>query len=271
MLKNKYTSEVELSNRHLAIGIIGLLIFCQLLGFLFVDIVKVGEGEVAVITRFGKISQIKEPGWSLKIPWIESHQATFSSKVQVTTIEADAATKDQQAVKIKLNVQYRLDTTKADELFKQVKNEDYYEKSILPPILQESVKSQSTNYTSLELATRRDQFKIDITKAIEERLRVYYSFIVSVNVENIDWSEQYDKAIEQKIITEQQVQTRRQELEKAKIQSEIEITQARGEAEANRLRKESLTSEIIEKMKIEKWDGKLPQVTGSNTIIDLKP
>lgn len=251
-------------------GLIFSLVILQLLVSLILDVVRVNEGEVAVITRFGKISGIKEAGWSFKMPYIDSHQATFSSKVQVTTIEADAVTKDQQAVKIKLNVQYRLDTTKADELFKQVRTEDYYEKSILPPILQESVKSQSTNYSSLELTTMRDQFKIDITKAIEQRLKTYYSFIVSVNVENIDWSEQYDKAVEQKIITEQQVQTRRQELEKSKIQSEIEITQARGEAEANRLRKESLTPEIIEKMKIEKWDGKLPQVTGSNTIINLK-
>jgi hypothetical protein len=54
-----------------------------------------------------------------------------------------------------------------------------------------------------------------------------------------------------------------------KIEAEQKLTQARAEAEALRIQKQEVTPELlrlreIEAMlkAIEKWDGKLPQVTG---------
>lgn len=42
------------------------------------------------------------------------------------------------------------------------------------------------------------------------------------------------------------------------------------EAEANRKIADSLTPELIEKLKYEQWNGELPQVQGSNTpIVDV--
>jgi len=52
---------------------------------------------------------------------------------------------------------------------------------------------------------------------------------------------------------------------KSKGEAEAKVVSARGEAEANRLLAASITPILIEKMKIEQWDGKLPQVQGSNT------
>lgn len=69
-----------------------------------------------------------------------------------------------------------------------------------------------------------------------------------------------------------------QEKEKATIEAEQKKIQAEGEAEATRIKAEaeaeankkiaeSLTPELIEKQKIEKWSGDVPQVQGSNTPI----
>ena len=43
-----------------------------------------------------------------------------------------------------------------------------------------------------------------------------------------------------------------------KAEAEKAIISAKAEAEANRLREQALTPAILEKMWIEKWDGKLP-------------
>ena len=45
---------------------------------------------------------------------------------------------------------------------------------------------------------------------------------------------------------------------------------AEGEAEANRKISQSLTDQIIENKKIEKWDGVLPKVSGNaGTLVDF--
>ena len=101
----------------------------------------------------------------------------------------------------------------------------------------------------------------------------FFVKIVSVNIVNLDWSDAFDKAIEAKVIAEQQTQQKKQELEKEKLEAEISITKAKAEAESTTIRGQALklNPETLEKSKIDKWDGKLPQVQGAgNSIIQLK-
>jgi prohibitin 1 len=56
----------------------------------------------------------------------------------------------------------------------------------------------------------------------------------------------------------------RQKVAQATEEAEAVRTRAKAEAEAeaNRLLTQSLTPQLMEYRKLEKWDGKLPQVTG---------
>ena len=77
------------------------------------------------------------------------------------------------------------------------------------------------------------------------------------------------------IAAEQEKETAAINAEKAKIKAEGEAEALRiaaeAEAEANRKISESLTPELIEKIKLEKWNGTVPQVQGSSTpIVDIK-
>ena len=56
---------------------------------------------------------------------------------------------------------------------------------------------------------------------------------------------------------------------KANAEAETLRIAAEAEAEANREIAASLTPELIEKIKYEKWSGVLPQVTGGTSIISL--
>ena len=59
----------------------------------------------------------------------------------------------------------------------------------------------------------------------------------------------------------------------AKASSEAAIISAKGQAEANRLLNASLSPLILEYVKINKWNGKLPTTSvgsGSSTIVGLK-
>jgi prohibitin 2 len=253
-------------------GVVTLLV----LSFVTFDIVKINDRQVGVITQLGKAVNTVN-GWSLKIPFIQSHAVTYDTSVQSISVDANTATADQQSLKIKINVQYKLDGTKAIEIYKLVKDQEFLNSSIIPPFIQEATKASTTKFTASELLINRDKVKQEIEQALSTRMKEYYSTVVSVNIENIDWSDAYDKAIESKVITQQETETAKQKLEKAKAEAEVKITEARAEAQANELKKVSLTPELIqletlniEKKKIEKWDGKLPTTTGVNGLFNIK-
>ena len=252
--------------------VVSVFILVQLIGTGIFDLVRVNERQVAVITRFGRVIDVKNAGWHFKVPWIDSLAATYDTSVQSVSANASSATKDQQTVDIKANIQYRIDPTKAREIFQLVQSQKFLNESIVPPFIQEAVKATISEYTAGELLEKRDVVKVGIEERLQERLDGYYSTVVAVNIENIDWSDEFDKAIEQKVIAEQEVLRKQQELEQAKILAEIQITEATAEAEATRIRGSAIREnpETLEKAKIDKWDGKLPRVQGDNdVIIDL--
>ena len=59
------------------------------------------------------------------------------------------------------------------------------------------------------------------------------------------------------------------DIEKARGEAEAILLRAKATAEANRTINKSLTEDLIEYEKIKVWDGKLPQVTGSNSALML--
>ena len=84
-----------------------------------------------------------------------------------------------------------------------------------------------------------------------------------LNLTDFSFSQEYTKAIEEKQVAEQN-------LEKAKLEAEKKITEAKGEAEANALKQQTITDKVLQEKFIEKWDGKLSIVSGNaNGFFDL--
>lgn len=111
-------------------------------------------------------------------------------------------------------------------------------------------------------------------------------FINKVVINNMDFEEAYNTAIQQKSIAQQNADKQKIENEaaiaKAEADKQVAITNAEAEAqktsiaadaqaEANRKIAESLSEPLIEYQKIQKWDGKLPTVSGSNALVSIDP
>lgn len=108
--------------------------------------------------------------------------------------------------------------------------------------------------------------------------------LYQVIIENMDFEDEYNAAIQQKSIAQQTAA--RQEIEnktaikKAEADKTVEIKKAEAKAEKMRIEAEaqanankeladSISDALIDYQKIEKWDGKLPKVTDSNAIVSL--
>ena len=242
-----------------------VIILCLIVFISSFTIIK--SGEVGVKLRFGKVVNTSmHDGVNFKIPVIEK---IVKMNVQVQKVEVDtsSASKDLQDVNMKLAVNYRINEKDATKLYKNVGMK--YEEVVLEPAIEESIKAVTSKYTAEELITTRSEVSTNCKKELENKIKKYGLYIDNFNITNFSFSAEFNKAIEEKQIAEQKVLTAKQELEKEKIEAEKKIVKAEAEKRANQAKGQSLTDNIIKEKFIEKWNGELPKVSGTSSIVDI--
>lgn len=248
----------------IVLGVIAFII--MFLGLLSVTTIR--SGEVGIRVRFGKVvDKSTSEGINFKIPVIERIER-MNVKVQKAEVTTESSSKDLQEVNMSVAVNYRIEAEKAVDLYKNVGKG--YVDVVLAPAIQESIKAVTSKYTAEELITNRSEVSEKCMEELSKKVSKYGLLVSDFNITNFGFSPEFDKAIEEKQIAEQKVLTAKQELEREKIEAEKKIVAAEAEKKANELKQKTLTDNIIKEKFIEKWDGKLPSVTGSGTIVDIK-
>ena len=248
------------------IRIVGIIVIVVII--LLVSSIRIVEsGEVGVRVRFGKASnQPTHEGINLKIPFIEQIKK-MNIRVQKIEVTTSSSSKDLQDVEMSLAVNYQIDKKKAVNLYKNVGSN--YDEVILEPAIEEGIKAVTSKYTAEELITNRSEVSKQCREELDKKVSKYGLSINDFNITNFNFSKEFNKAIEEKQVAEQKVLTAKQELEKERIEAEKKIVKAEAEKRSNELKEESLTDNIIREKFIEKWDGHLPKVTGSNNMLDI--
>ena len=247
-------------------AVIGTIVGIIILLILF-SISTVPTGHVGIKVRFGAVqNDVITEGLNWKMPIIESIKK-MDCRTQRVDIEGEGASRDLQTVATYIAVNYRVNQEKAFELYKTVGTD--YETIIVKPAVQETMKNTLAKYTAEELITKRTEVANTLQEALTAKLNEKGIIIENVSIVNLDFSQAYDNAIEQKQVAEQEAKKAEQELAKAKIEAEkkvveaqaeadAKIVKAQAEAEAARVQKSELTKELLQLRWIEKWDGKLP-------------
>ena len=243
-------------NDTLKIGIIVAIVIIAM-GTLFASFKTIKSGEVGLKVRFGKIVNSKlNEGLNLKVPFIETI-VSVNIKVQKSELAVEGSTKDMQTVNTTVAVNYRVDSEKADNLYREVGNE--YEEVILEPAIKEAIKAAIAQYNSEEIIVKRSEVSASCLEKISEKTNKYGIIIEDVNLTDFSFSDEYTNAIERKQVAEQ-------ELEKARLESEKKLVEANAAKEANDLLNKTLTDEVLTQNFIEKWDGHLPETYAGGDI-----
>jgi len=242
--------------RKLAVGAaVGLVL---LLGYLSVVIVE--GGNRGVLVRLGTINeQVLGEGIHMVTPFV-SQVHEMSIRIQKADIRGLAGTKDLQQVALDVVVNYYIDPDSVVKIYREVGDEAAIITRILTPASQEMVKAACAEKTAEELLILRTDLRESILKTLTERLKVRGIIVTDISIANLDFSDEFDRAIELKQIAQQQAQQAKFLAERAENEAAAEIAKARGQAEAQRLLIQTLTPAVLQKMALEKWDGKLPQV-----------
>ena len=173
---------------------------------------------------------------------------------------ANAGTKDLQQVHTDIVVQYRLNASKVPQIYKDFGlNVD---EKVLGPAINEAFKTVTAHYTSEELITKRQQVSEEIQTHLKAKVAPFDIDVSGISLVNFGFSADYQKAIEQKVISVQQTAKAEQDLRRIEVEAKSRIAQAEGEAKAISIQAQAIQSNgganYVALQWIEKWNGALP-------------
>ncbi len=225
----------------------------------------VQAGHTGVVVTLGKVNEgVLQEGLHFKAPFVQQ-VVKIDNRIVKLEVDTEAFSKDLQTVATTMAINYRVDTSKSYSIYKNIGAN--YEDVLVTPAVNEVLKAITAQYTAEESVTNRTLISDGLVKGLNEKLNAIGLYVTDVNIINYDFSEAFISAIEEKQVAQQQLLKAETEKQTAITNAEAEAEtiriKAEAEAQANHTIQQSLTEGIIEYNKVEKWDGKLPQVTGS--------
>ncbi|HAR80714.1 MAG TPA: hypothetical protein DCR21_07785 [Succinivibrionaceae bacterium] len=303
MPKNGYDLKIDISliKGKLAIAGIAALVGLTVLSNLYV----IDEGERAVVTRLGTITDTWDPGIHVKVPMVDK-VTRYNVRMQKTTFgrlaedidsnreTLSAYSNDNQIItSYRLSVTWAYDPNRIKEAYKlfgsdESRNSVFY--TVVAPLVQQTSKVIFGQFTSTTIIQERARLDESLDSALKEQLKDYPINVVSVQIENVDFSKTFEQTIELTAQKKQEVEKAKNELRMVEISAqqkvaqaeaenkavklkadakayEIEV-QAKAEAEAIKVKAEALKAnrELIDLTVAEKWDGKLPTTSLGNSV-----
>lgn len=229
----------------------------------------VDAGHTGVVVTLGKVNDgVLQEGMHFKAPFVQK-VVKIDNRIVKLEVDTEAFSKDLQTVATTLAINYRVDTSKSYSIYKNIGAA--YEDVLVVPAVNEVLKAITAQYTAEESVTNRSLISDGLVKGLNDKLNNIGLYVSDVNIINFDFSDAFITAIEEKQVAQQQLLKAETEKQTAitNAQAEAETTRIKAEAEAdanNKIRA-SLSEEVIRSKFYEKWDGKLPQAMGSDSVI----
>lgn len=255
-------------------GIAGALVI--ILGLICVpmSVYTVDTGEVAVVKFLGQANNVRYAGTYFDF-WITNTFQKYDTKTQTININTATYSSDAQTMDIQMTVQYKIMPDKAIKIAEQYGALEALQ-SRIESVAVEKTKATLSAYKAMNIIADRASMSPLVEEAIKKAIdEKFYVDIQTVAMTNIDFSDAFEKAVEDKMIAEQQQLKANYENEtkiaKAKAEAEAKVVQAEAEAKANDLLEKSLTDNILRQLYIEKWNGQLPTTVAGDAASVLLP
>ena len=247
----------------------------------------VPTGYTGILTTFGKVEDVTlDAGIQFKSP--VQAVVLMDNREQKTPFTTEAFSSDIQQVEIVGSVNYAINKATAMTLYKEV-GTNYFSTLVMPRLL-ENTKATFSKFTAENLVAERENLSVTIREKMTEEMEKYGIRIISLSIENLDFTDSFTDAVEAKQVAaqkklqaeieqEQATMETRQAAERQRITAEAEAAvkkieadaaayatkvQAEAEAEANSKISASLTQDLIEWTQARRWDGQLPVYMNGN-------
>lgn len=257
---------------------------------------RVGNGEVGVrYYTWGSEASRGVESKPLGMGWYFTAGAatveTFQTFTNTTVWNGDNggtftfSDKDGQSISADIAVTFSINGDKAPILFQKYrKGYDELQHIVIHNLVRDALNTEASKHPIEWLyGEGRSRILNDVTAVVRRELSQY-----GINIEKLAWvgapqvPEGVKAAINLKTVAKQNAQRvenevaqTRAEAEKARVKAQGEadaiILKAEAQAKANQLLTASITSTLVEYNKVNKWNGRVPNVTGNGgSIISLK-
>lgn len=278
----------------LKLGSFGLAVIAALaLITIWLGIYRIDAGHVGVVKRFGNVIDVADPGLHIKLPWADTVEE-MEVRERAFNMTLEAASQDPLEIPIQVTVNWLVKREKVKELYIQFGSLDQFEKRIILPRLNDTVKGVTSAYTVNDLLRKRTEYRDRSMETFAKRMPDDVE-ITGFSVVNIGFPPEYTKAIRDKQVAREQAETEKFVLERQRLTS-TQVTQSaeaqrdadkaradgrayeikvQGEAQAQAIRimGEALAQNplVVEYRKVEKWGGNFPTTfmggdAGANTL-----
>lgn len=237
----------------------------------------VPTGYTGLVTVFGRVEDYTlDSGIHYVAPW--KQVVTMDNRIQKRTVSLPCFSSDIQEVSVSYTINYQISKSDAMILYRTV-GRDYYE-TVISPNIAEAVKVVTARYTAEDLVGMRDELAKDIEEILAERLLEHSIEVVGTSIENMDFTDAFTNAVEEKQVAQQNKLRAQTEAERKVIEARAEaeirkveadaaayevLAKADAEAEANRKIGESLTQQLIDYYYAQNWDGQLPKIVSGES------
>ena len=244
----------------------------------------VDQGERAVVLRLGATVGEAGPGPHFKLPWVDTVRKITIQNQNRRYQALEAYSRDQQPANLTVSVTFVVSDPSA--IYEQYGDLEGAVMRLIDPRVMSETKSIFGQYDAVRAIQERVALNEDFSSAVTSAITGPIN-IISVQIENIDFSEAYEQSVEQRMLAQVEIQRREQNLRTTEVEAQIARTRAEGEAEAIRLRGEAEASairaradalranaDLVQLQAVEKWDGKLPTTMVPSTalpFINLQP
>ena len=246
---------------------VGVLVFLMVLSFIWLvsgPVAVISPGERGVEVRTGKVTgRVYTEGWYLYNS-ITKNIIQFDTRSQVSTVEVAAASQDLQDVNMEVAIQYSINPENVANIVENIGRQKDVEEKIIDPAVQETIKATTALFPVADVIKERPKLKEKIEELLSERIAGYGVILEEVSIKNITFSEQFTDAIEKKQVAEQQ-------RAQAEFEAQAVVAKAEGKAQEQVLLRESLTPDVLKRLWIERWDGKLPTIVSDGNMIYQLP
>ncbi len=232
---------MEASKKIIPAAVVVVILVIALAGSFY----TINTGERGVVLRFGKLTANVGEGLHLKMPFVDQVEV-LSIRDHNLTMKQEVSSSDIQTISVEVGLVYSLDPEKVDHIYQTYgKN---IEVTLVRPTLSEKINAVIAEYPIEAFVEKRAEISNRINTAFAGQVGGSGILVKSLLITNHDFSDEFNKAIEDKKIAEQGALTAKFTLERMKL-----------EAEAQKIKQASLSPMVLQEMAINKWDGKMPQ------------
>ena len=209
---------------------LGLVVLVALI-VVFSSYTIVSPGNRGVVVMLGKVEKtVLGEGFHLILPPVVRQVVQVDVRTKKMEAVTEAASFDLQAMEVTGVLNYHLDPVNTGKLYQEVGLD--FANIIIVPALQEAIKAETAKYRIERVLSERAVLKQDIQDSLSERLGRTYIVVDQFSLANVEFSAEFNRAIEQKQVAEQSAFQKQYELQSALKEAEIAVARADGEKQA---------------------------------------